>query len=111
MNPIPSDGPNDGHFEAYWPRGARRVTTKQLAPRLDTLEGKRIAFAWDYVFRGDVMFAEIEKQFSERYPGINFVGYEQMGNIHGSDERAVVAALPGRLKSLGVDAVIMGVAA
>ena len=107
MNPTP----NDGYFEAYWPRGARRVTTKQLAPRLDTLEGKRIGFAWDYVFRGDVMFAEIEQQFSERYPGISFVGYDEMGNIHGSNERAVVAALPGRLKALGVDAVIIGVAA
>ncbi|HYF17681.1 MAG TPA: hypothetical protein VEA40_07400 [Ramlibacter sp.] len=107
MNPAP----HDGYFEAYWPRGVRRVTTRQLAPRLPTLEGKRIAFAWDYVFRGDVMFDEIRKQFSARYPGVSFVGHEEMGNIHGSDERAVVAALPGRLKAKGVDAVIIGVAA
>jgi hypothetical protein len=107
MNPTP----NDGWFEAYWPRGPRRVTTKQLAPRLDTLQGKRIAFAWDYVFKGDVIFSEIEKQFAESYPGISFVSYDELGNIHGSDERAVVAALPGRLKALGADAVIVGVAA
>ncbi len=103
--------PNDGYFEAYWPRGARRVTAKQLAPRLPTLQGKRIAFAWDYVFKGDVMFDEIQRRFSERYPGITFVGPEEIGNIHGSDERAVVAGMPARLKELGADAVIIGVAA
>ena len=103
--------PNDGYFEAHWPRGPRRVTTKQLAPRLSSLEGKRVAFAWDYVFKGDVMFDEIQKQFRQSYPGIEFVTHDVIGNIHGSDERAVVAAMPGRLKALGADAVIIGVAA
>ena len=103
--------PNDGYFEAYWPRGPRRVTTKQLAARLQSLEGKRVAFAWDYVFRGDVMFDEIRKQLAERFPGINFVGHDEIGNIHGSDERAIVAAMPRRFKDMGVDAAIIGVAA
>ena len=99
------------YFEAYWPRAARRVKSKQLAPRLTTLAGKRIAFIWDYIFRGDEMFETIEHSLSSRYPGMSFIGWREMGNIHGSDERQVVAALPAKLRELGADAVIVAVAA
>ena len=103
----PSD---EGYFEAYWPRAARRVATKTLAPRLAGLEGKRIAFLWDYLFRGDEIFDIVESQLRQRFAGIGFVGWREFGNTHGSDEREVVAALPRRLKALGVDAVISGMA-
>jgi hypothetical protein len=38
------------------------------------------------------------------------VSWREFGNTHGRDEREVVAALPERLKALGVDAVISGMA-
>ena len=102
---------NDGYFEAYWPRGARRATTKQLAPRLNSLDGKRVALLWDYLFRGDEIFDTVEQELRKRCGDVSFVGWREIGNIHGSDEREVVAALPGRLKAAGVDAVITAVAA
>lgn len=102
---------NEGYFEAYWPRGARQALPKALAPRLPSLAGRRIAFLWDYLFRGDEIFDVIEQQLDRRFEGMGFVGWREIGNIHGDDERRMVAALPGRLKALGVDAVVTAVAA
>jgi hypothetical protein len=97
---------SDGYFETYWPRGARRAITKQLAPRLKTLEGKRVAFLWDFLFRGDEMFDAIEQELRRRFAGISFLGWKEIGNIHGNDERKTVSE-----KAAGVDAVITAVAA
>ncbi|KWT92074.1 MULTISPECIES: hypothetical protein [unclassified Variovorax] len=102
---------NEGYFEAYWPRGARQAPPKVLAPRLPGLAGRRIAFLWDYLFRGDEIFDVVERQLNHRFQGMRFVGWREIGNIHGDDERRIVAALPGRLKALGVDAVVTAVAA
>jgi len=105
------DRTDEGCFEAHWPRAARRAVARPLARRLATLEGKRVAFLWDYLFRGDAMFDAIERRLRETYAGMSFVGWREVGNIHGSDERERVAALPARLQAAGVDAVITAVAA
>ena len=59
---------NDGYYEAYWPRGARQQKTRALAPRLDTLEGKTVAQLWDYLFKGDEVFALLEEVLKRRSP-------------------------------------------
>jgi hypothetical protein len=102
------DSNSDGNYEVYWPLSPRQSKIRAVAPRLDTLAGKKIAFLWDYLFRGDEVFAVIEKAFKARFPGITFVNWKEFGNTHGNDERAVVAALPARLKELEVDAAISG---
>ena len=99
---------HDGYYEAVWPRTARQAKQKALAPRLATLEGKTIAQLWDYVFRGDEVFEFLEEGLKARFPGIRFLGWRDFGNTHGSEERAVVAALPHRLRELGADAVVSG---
>lgn len=101
---------NDGNYEVLWPRAQRQQQGRRLAPRLATLEGKVVAQLWDFIFRGDEIFAVLEEQLRQRFPGIRFVSWRELGNIHGRDEREVVAALPGRLKAMGVDAVITGMA-
>ena len=95
-------------YAALWPRGPRQAKVKPLAPRLDTLEGKTIAWVWDYVFRGNEVFEQLEKSLTARYPRMKFINWTEFGNTHGGDERAVVAALPARLKALGADAVVSG---
>src|SRR4051812_40975193 len=95
---------SDGHYAAYWPRSPRQTKVRALAPRFDTLAGKKIAFLWDFLFRGDEVFAVLQQELEKRYPGVTFVDWRDFGNTHGTDERAVVAALPKRLKELGVDA-------
>lgn len=99
---------NDGSYEVLWPRTPRQAKRKTLAPRLTTLEGKTIAQLWDYVFRGDEVFEFLEQGLKARFPGVRFVSWREFGSTHGSDEREVVAALPQRLRELGVDAVVSG---
>ncbi len=95
-------------YAALWPRAPRQSKVKPLAKRLDSLEGKTIAWIWDYVFRGNEVFEQLEASLSARYPGMKFVHWDAFGNTHGSDERNVIAALPGKLKALGADAVVSG---
>lgn len=96
-------------MKVVWPRARWAKTGATLAKRLDTLEGKTVAQLWDWVFKGDVMYEVWEEELAARYPGINFVSWREFGEIHGANEREVLAELPGRLKSFGVDAVICGV--
>ena len=103
---------SEPHYETVWPLG-RRVAQegKQLAPRLDTLDGKTVALIWDYLFRGDDMFAILVPELEARYPNIRFVNYDAFGNIHGGREIEETNAIPERLEEHGVDAAIVAIAA
>jgi hypothetical protein len=91
-----------------WPRSARTITSRPLAARLASLEGKRVAFLWDYLFRGDEIWDLLKAELASRFPGISFVDWDQFGSTHGEDEHRVLAELPGKLKALQVDAVVSG---
>ena len=93
---------------ALWPRGAKAAGAKPLAKRLDSLEGKTVAFLWDYMFRGDEIFPLIERELSSTYPGIKFIGYDHFGTTHGGGEREVISTLPEHIKTLEIDAVVSG---
>lgn len=97
-----------GLEDALWPGGVGAVETIRAAARAD-LAGKRIGFLWDDMFRGEEIFPILQQNISERSDDVTFVGYEDFGPIFGDEEHAVVAALPERLASLGVDAVISGI--
>ena len=101
---------NDGYYEAHWPRAPRQQLARELAPRLDSLEGKTVAQLWDELFKGDVVFDLLEEGLKQRYPGIRFVSWREFGSTHGGNEREVLAKLPERLRELGVDAVVSGMA-
>lgn len=105
-----TQGSNDGYYEAYWPRAPRQQRMRSLAPRLETLEGKTVAQLWDQLFKGDLVFELLEEGLQARYPGVRFVSWRDFGSTHGGEEKGVLAALPRRLKELGVDAVISGMA-
>jgi hypothetical protein len=97
-----------GTYSVVWPRSERAVETKPLAPRLSSLEGKTVAFLWDYLFRGDEIWPVLSKALGERFPGMTFIGWEEFGSTHGDEEHKVLAELPAKLKSLKVDAVVSG---
>ena len=105
-----SEKSHDGYYEAHWPRSPRQQLMRELAPRLDTLEGKTVAQLWDELFKGDVVFELLEEGLRKRYPGIKFVSWRTFGSTHGGNEKAALAALPQRLRDLGVDAVMSGMA-
>lgn len=95
-------------YDVVWPRSPRGVQRHQLADRLDTLEGRRVAFLWDYLFRGDELFPVLATELSRRFPGIEIVDYDEFGNLHGSDEVERVGRLPDELRARHIDAVVSG---
>ncbi len=103
--------PSDQIYEVLWPLGPTTTESIQLSQRPADLDGRRIGVIWDYVFRGDEIFAQLERALREAYPAATFAAHESFGNIHGKGEEEILAALPERLRAERVDAVIVGVGA
>ncbi len=95
-------------YDVVWPQAPRGIQAQRRAARLDTLAHKRVAFLWDYVFRGDELFPILGAELTKRYRGIEIVSYEEFGNLHGADEKERVGRLPDDLRSRGIDAVVSG---
>src|SRR5262249_30835046 len=104
----PHERPLDFH-EVVWPRGRRTVVHRDLAPRLDTLAGKTIAFLWDSVFRGDEIFPMLETELARRFPERRSLPWGPSGAPCGGAEPRTIEALPDRLRQLHVDAVVSAV--
>lgn len=98
----------EARYDVVWPRSPRGVQVRRRADRVDRLAGKRVAFLWDYLFRGDELFPVLAEQLRARFEGIEIVDYTEFGNLHGADEKERVGALPGELRARGVDAVVSG---
>lgn len=99
----------ENRYDVVWPGGKCTVRNIEPAKRLDTLSGKVVAELWSHTFKGDVMFEAFEEELSRRYPGIKFISWREFGEIHGANEREVLAAMPEKLKAFGVEAAICGV--
>ena len=99
---------NEATYAVYWPRGQRTLDVEAVAPKVNSLSGKVVAFLWDYLFRGDEIFTLLKRELETRFPGVTFIGPDEFGCTHGADEREVLAAIPEKLKSFRVDAVISG---
>jgi hypothetical protein len=97
-----------GIYDVLWPRGERNATVTALAPRHKSLAGKRVALLWDYIFKGDVVMNELAAQLKARFDGIEFVHWDEFGNIHGQNERQIVAGLGARMRELKIDAALTG---
>lgn len=95
-----------GEYAVVWPSGERRLKVRPLARRLDTLNGKKVAQLWDYLFAGDEVFASLEAKIAEAYPQIEWVSWREFGSTHGVNEKEVLASLPQRFREMGVDAAI-----
>ena len=100
---------NKNIYQVVWPKGKKTTKATSLSKRLDTLNGKTVALLWDYVFRGESIFKIIQDRLSKEFSDLNFVSYDNFGNIHDKDEAKVLAELPGRLEKYGCDAVISAV--
>lgn len=99
---------NSSDYAVVWPRSAKAVEIKPLAPRLGTLEGKTVAFLWDALFRGDEIWPLLKTELGKRYAGMTFVDHDAFGSTHGDEEHQVLADLPGKIRSMKIDAVVSG---
>ena len=97
---------SDGTYEVVWPSGERRLKTRPLAKRLDTLNGKTVAQLWDYLFAGYEVFEALEAELAKTYPDVKWVSWREFGSTHAVNEKELLASLPARFKDLGVDAAI-----
>jgi hypothetical protein len=99
--------------EVVAPTGKVVLDHVEVPNRLPDLSGRRIAFIWDYLFKGPEMFAILREEITERYENVSFVDYPTFGNVHGSDpeEKANLEAMSARLAENGVDAAIVAVGA
>ena len=95
-------------YDVVWPRSPQGVQAQRRADRVDGLDGKTVAFLWDYLFRGDELFPLLEKELQARFERVTVLGYEEFGNLHGADEKERVGRLPDDLRNRGVDAVVSG---
>jgi hypothetical protein len=95
-------------YAVVWPKAPLGVQARRPAARLTELRGARIAFAWDYLFRGDELFPVLAKELERRFEGLEVVGYDVFGNLHGPQEHALVAALPDALAMHRIDGVVSG---
>ena len=108
-----SDAVDDGEprYAVVSPIGRSTRTEVALNSRLPEPDGKRIAFIWDHVFRGDEIFELVQRELSGEFPTMEFVQYTAFGNIHGEHEREAMAEIPEVLRATKTDAVIVGVGA
>lgn len=100
-------------YDAMSPLGRERAAERVEHEPLTTLEGMTLGFIWDYLFKGDEMFAAIQRAVAAEHPDTSFVDYPKFGNIHGSspDERANIGAIAARIREANVDAVVVAVGA
>lgn len=103
----------DHAHDIVWPLGRRVAPEIAMNASIETLDGKTIAFVWDYLFRGREMFEVIKRVIAGRAPAAQFVDYETFGNIHGGDieEKAALAALAGRMREHGAVGAVVAVGA
>jgi hypothetical protein len=103
---------NEGRYDVVWPLApVTRVGAGHRAERLGTLAGKRVAFLWDYLFHGDLMFEAIRARMSVLAPDVQFVDHSVFGNIHAADENELLLRLPDLLRAEGADAAVVAVGA
>ena len=98
-------------YEVVWPLGGKAYEDSAPQARVADLSGKVVGELWDYLFRGEDIFPILREELQARYPGIRFVTYDVFGNVHGPQQRELVARVPELLKEYEVDCVISAIGA
>lgn len=102
---------DEAAFDVVAPLGEQVTEEFRPAGSLSGLDGRRVAFLWDLLFKGDFVFDQIAEELRASYDGIEFVGHETFGDIHGGDEHRVLSDLPRLFEEHRIDAAVVGVGA
>lgn len=103
--PVP-EAPKSVELSLYNPTGSVEIT-QTYAPRLDTLDGKTIAFLADGLWEDDRTFEVIGDYLAEHYPTttvINWTEFPSGIDALTKEDNPII----GMLQAKGVDAVIPG---
>ncbi len=107
-SPVDHGWNTEATYDVVWPGSARGLQAHRQADRLTSLDGARVAFLWDYLFRGDELFPVLAQELLDRFDGVEIIDYREFGNLHGADEKVRIERLPDDLRDRGVDAVVSG---
>lgn len=88
-------------YDVLSPLGYRPQASSALSPGLDSLDGRKIAFIWNYLFRGDEAFELARQRIEQDHDKVQFVDYEIFGNL--DDNAELIDELPDKLRELEVD--------
>ena len=104
--------PEEEKYEVVNPVAERHIERINMAPRLDTLEGKTICEIWNESFKANITFSTIRELLKKKYPGIKVIPYTDMPISHNMEDPGITnapsEALIAALKEKGCDAVISG---
>ena len=95
-------------YEVVYPLGKSTNNEEPVASRLSTLDDVTIAGLSNHKFGSELTFEVLEKALIRRFPRLKILSHTEFGNTYGRSESEVIKALPGKLKTLKVDAVISG---
>jgi hypothetical protein len=98
-------------YEVLAPTGwvAQDDIPVNLRPK--NLSHKTVAFVWDYLFQGPVMFDAVRQLIAARFSQVRFVDHEDFGDIHGLDAPRVLEDLPDKLRAARPDVAVVAVGA
>jgi hypothetical protein len=82
-----------------------------ITPKPQNLSNRKVAFVWDYLFNGPTFFSAIRDQIEASYSNVEFVDYENFGNISTIPPAQLEKQLPSNLRAAGVDVAVVAVGA
>lgn len=97
-------------YSVVSPLGENEVQKIEMAPRLDTLAGKKIALVGGS-FHASTTHAELKRQILEDYPDAQIYMFDEVGSAGTYNLFSVsnqVKTFQNKLQKLGIDAVITG---
>jgi hypothetical protein len=81
-------------LEVLSPVGAADIKLVEFAPRVSSLEGKKIGLIWNHKPGGQYLLDELEKQIAAKYKGVTFVRMESEQGMSAEEMTAVLKAAP-----------------
>ena len=62
-------------LEVYVPAGNAEIPANQLAPRVNTLDGKRVAFLWNLKPGGEWLLDSVKDQLRTRFKDMTYIDW------------------------------------
>lgn len=103
----------NAQWEVVKPVGASAVQSMDLAPRVDTLNGKTVCEVWNGGFGGEITFPIIEEMLRQRYPSVRVIPYSEfplstIAAMNASTKAERLEAIKAALAEKGCDVLITG---
>jgi hypothetical protein len=94
------------------PEGLPLGATRNVAPHLDTLDGKTIGEVYNNHFKGELMFQTYRRLFKEKFKNVKIIPFTEFPIVYvGGDaerQKRIAKEIAALAKEKGVDAIITG---